>query len=75
MRTTLGMLGGLSVCLIWAGYKQYSLSSNEFSAYTVHDGVIYATDLLALDNTVSTSFTLAIDGNVNFFISDYPLLG
>ena len=37
--------------------NQYSLSSNEFSAYTVHDGVIYATDLLALDNAVIAQFT------------------
>ena len=50
----------------------YSLSSIEFSAYTVGDGVKYATDLLALSNATVTSFTLAADRNVNFFISDNP---
>lgn len=50
--------------------NQYSLSSDEFSAYTPHDGTVYATSLLALDNAISTSFTLTSGGSVNFFIAD-----
>ena len=61
------------VSLPSAGWvNPYSLSSIEFSAYTVGDWVRYSTDLLALSNAVDTSFTLASDGNVNFFITDSP---
>lgn len=55
-----------------AWLNNYSLSSDEFSAYTVTDGVQYATAAEALQNAVGTSFTLASAGNVNFFISDTP---
>jgi len=50
--------------------NNYSLSSNEFAPYGVSDGVRYATDLLALENALATSFTLASAGNVNFYIGD-----
>jgi hypothetical protein len=51
--------------------NRYSLSSDEFTSYTV--GVsTYSTALLALENALSTSFTLLSDGNVNFFITDNP---
>ena len=50
--------------------NDYSLSSSEFSAFTIKDGVRHATDMLALSNAISTSFTLASDDNVNFFITD-----
>ena len=52
--------------------NSYSLSSDEFDAFTVYDGVKYATDLLALDNAITTSFTLTSNGYVNFFITDSP---
>lgn len=48
------------------------MSSNEFAAYTVTDNIIYSTDLLALSNAISTSFSLVSNGNVNFFITDNP---
>ena len=48
----------------------YSLSSNEFDPYTVGDGIKYETPELALAAALSTSFTLGINGSVNFFISD-----
>lgn len=52
--------------------NSYSLSSDEFAAYTVTDGLHHATADLALLNAVSTSFTLAAAGDVNFFITDSP---
>jgi len=52
--------------------NNYSLSSDQFEAYTVTDGVRYETDLLALQNAISTSFTLTTATTVNFFISDHP---
>lgn len=55
-----------------AWINNYSLSSDEFSAYTVTDGVKYATAELAFANALSTSFTLASAGYVYFFISDSP---
>lgn len=57
----------------YAGWiNKYSLSSGEFDAYSVTDGIIYATDLLALSNALSTSFSLTSAGEVNFFITDNP---
>ena len=50
--------------------NNYSLSSSEFAPYGVSDGGRYATDLLALENALGTSFTLASAGNVNFYIGD-----
>lgn len=51
--------------------NSYSLSSDEFPAYTVSDNTTrYSTDLLALSNALGTSFTLSSAGNVNFFITD-----
>jgi hypothetical protein len=48
----------------------YAISSSQFS-YLIGDARIrYATDLQALSNAVGTSFTLAEDGNVNFYIYD-----
>ena len=52
--------------------NNYSLSSTEFNTYTVTDNTIYSTDLLALDNALSTSFTLSAAADVNFFIIDSP---
>lgn len=62
----------------WGGYvnlpnqgwmNNYRLSSEEF-AYKVTTGVRYGTDLLALANALGTSFTLASDNNVSFYIYD-----
>ena len=59
------------VSLPSAGWlHRYDLSSIEFSAYSVGDFTLYSTDLLALSNADGTRFTLAADGNVNFFITD-----
>lgn len=52
--------------------NNYSLSSDEFEAYTISDGGRYATDLIALENAQSTSFTLTSAGDVSFFITDRP---
>lgn len=51
--------------------NNYSISSDEFSAVTVSNGR-WATAELALANALSTSFTLASAGTVNFFIRDWP---
>ena len=57
----------------YAGWLNwYSLSSDEFDAYTVTDNTIYSTDLLALSYALGTSFTLTSAGDVNFFITDNP---
>ena len=48
----------------------YRLSSIGNFEYVVTDYVRYETDLLALANALSTSFTLASGNNVNFFILD-----
>jgi len=57
----------------YAGWlNKYSLSSGEFAAYTVTDDTIYPTALLALENALGTSFSLASAGSVRFFISDNP---
>ena len=57
-------------CAGWI--NNYSLSFSEFAAYTVSDGIRYATQLEAFQNAISTSFTLASGTNVDFFISDSP---
>jgi len=49
----------------------YSISSSEFSAFTVYN-LEWVTPELAFANALSTSFTLASAGTVNFFISDNP---
>jgi len=59
-----------SVCAGWI--NNYSLSSSEFAAYTVSDGVRYATQLDAFQHAISTSFTLTSGAYVDFFISDKP---
>ncbi len=50
--------------------NNYSLSSSEFEAYTMQDGVEYTTDTMALANALSTSFTLTSTTDVNFYIWD-----
>ncbi len=50
--------------------NNYSLSSDEFSAYLVSDGIRYETPELALANALSTSFTLLSESYVNFYIYD-----
>ena len=52
--------------------NSYTLSSDEFSAYTVTSGGRYSTPIIALENAVSTQFTLQSSGNVKFYISDSP---
>lgn len=57
----------------YAGWiNDYSLSSSEFSGYTMSDHTIYSSDLLALANAVSTSFSLSSVVDVNFYIVDDP---
>ncbi len=57
----------------YAGWlNAYSLSSSEFSGYTVSDHTIYSSDLLALANAISTTFTLSSTTDVNFYIVDNP---
>ena len=51
--------------------NNYSLSSVDFDAYLVRDNIRYSTDVLALENARSTSFTLLNDDTVvNFYIGD-----
>ncbi len=51
--------------------NNYSLSSVDFDAYLVTDGIRYSTEVLALENAVSTSFTLLNDNTiVRFYIGD-----
>jgi hypothetical protein len=59
-----------SACAGWI--NNYSLSSSEFSAYTVSDGIRYATQSEAFQHAVSTSFSLTSGAYVDFFISDCP---
>ena len=51
--------------------NSYSLSSiGNFDEYVVSDGITYGTDLLAFANALGTTFTLASDNNVSFYIYD-----
>jgi len=50
--------------------NNYSLSSDEFAAYLVTDGIRYETPEIALANALSTSFTLTSESYVNFYIYD-----
>ncbi len=50
--------------------NSYSISSDEFAAFTTGDGIKYTTASEALLNALSTSFTLLYDGTVNFFMTD-----
>lgn len=49
--------------------NMYRFSIDNFG-YKLGDYVIYETDLLALENALGTSFTLASGNNVTFFIND-----
>ncbi len=48
----------------------YSISSDQFATFRTWDLVFYTSDLLALENANSASFTLTTPGNVNFFNAD-----
>ena len=50
--------------------NNYSLSSDEFPAYLVSDGIRYKAAEDALLNALSTSFTLLNDTAVSFYIAD-----
>lgn len=50
--------------------NSYTISSDEFAAFTTGDGIKYTTASEALLNAISTSFTLLYDGTVNFFMDD-----
>ncbi len=52
----------------WVNSYNFSIDN---IAYLVGDNIVrYETDLLALENALSTSFTLSSGNNVNFFIYD-----
>jgi hypothetical protein len=50
--------------------NSYHLCSDEFGDYKVGGGVRYGTALEALENAISTSFTLTSAGLVKFYIGD-----
>lgn len=50
----------------------YYFSSTEFGQIVIYDDIRYASELSALYNALSTSFTLTSDANVNFYVKDSP---
>ncbi len=50
--------------------NSYRISSDQFDTISMGDGIRYKDPLEALDNALATSFTLAADGLVNFYIAD-----
>lgn len=53
--------------------NSYRIDSTEFSELSLGDGIRYETDLLALANAESTSFSLGSSADVDFWIQDTPL--
>lgn len=50
--------------------NSYNIFSSEFDFRVGNPTLVYETNLLALSNAPSSSFTLTSDGNVSFYITD-----
>ncbi|MEE8507512.1 MAG: PEP-CTERM sorting domain-containing protein [Myxococcota bacterium] len=61
---------GNGLCTGFGWLNTFRITSNEFGLTDVGDTLRWQTEDLAFDNRVVGGFTLAFDGNVNFFVSD-----